>query len=142
MRKISNIPPSKQIHRITFRWPIVACFGFLASVSCYGGTLSRGDAEKLLSHMGYKNAKVVAIVQGTSVQGAQFFGSNTATVISLSVRDKGVQSGVDTFYYDEQVVWFYFEWREGGPLNGYKNYDHFRLWATDGYKKVTLDATE
>lgn len=85
--------------------------------------LAKDDAVRTLLAMGYDRVKVVAIVDG--VHQKKVASLSCATVIGLGRRDGCDQEIVQSFFYDRDLGWFYFETVEG----------RMRIWNRDGFQE-------
>lgn len=86
--------------------------------------LAKEDAQKTLIAMGWDRVQVVAIVDGVHQQGVASL--SCATAIGLGRRDGHEQNFVQSFFYDRDLGWFYYE-SDAGRL---------RLWNRDGYREI------
>ncbi len=85
--------------------------------------LEKDDAVRTLLAMGYDRVKVVAIVDG--VHQKKVASLLCTTVIGLGRRDGCDQEIVQSFFYDRDLGWFYFETVEG----------RMRIWNRDGFQE-------
>ena len=85
--------------------------------------LEKDDAVRTLLAMGYDRVKVVAIVDG--VHQRKVASMSCATVIGLGRRDGCDQEIVQSFFFDRDLGWFYFETVEG----------RMRIWNRDGFQE-------
>lgn len=86
--------------------------------------LAKADAVATLLAMGYERVKVVAIVDG--VHEKRVASLSCATVIGIARRDGCDHELVQSFFYDRDLGWFYYE-----TVNGL-----MRIWNRDGYREV------
>jgi hypothetical protein len=98
--------------------------------SVHAAELSKAGAAKLLTLMGDDHVVVAAVIKGL---GAPFGGfpvssDSVALVIAYSQRG-GVPKKVEqTFYYDSDLGWFYYEVDTDRRS--------VRLWTTSGYREM------
>jgi hypothetical protein len=107
---------------------------FLALTSCLLFSVSafaleptpfeKADAVRTLLSMGYDRVKVIAIVDG--VHQKRVATLSAATVIGLGQRDGRECEIVQSFFYDRDLGWFYYEFVD----------DQMRIWNRDGYREV------
>ena len=86
----------------------------------------KGDAQKTLVAMGYDRVQVVAVVDGVHQKGVASL--SCTTVIGLGRRDGCDREIVQSFFYDRDWGWFYFEAAD----------NCMRIWNRDGYHEVKL----
>jgi hypothetical protein len=87
--------------------------------------LEKDDAVRTLLSMGYDRVKVVAIVDG--VHQKKVASMSCATVVGLGRRNGCDEEIVQSFFYDRDLGWFYFETVEG----------RMRIWNRDGFQEFT-----
>ncbi len=115
---------------------VFATICILSPIIASGAELSKPDATKLLTLMGFNNLAVAAVINGVGAMelGASggmpgaFSSPNLATVIAygeLNGQGKEIRM---TFYYDKDISWFYFE------VAGQKK--AVKLWTLKGYTEV------
>ena len=112
---------------------VSATICILLPVIAFGAELSKSDATKLLIIMGYKNLAVAAVINGVGAMGIVAFSSpNVAMVIAYGevIGDRILEGKKirETFYYDKDIGWFYFEFAI--PKKA------VRLWTLKGYTEV------
>ncbi len=89
--------------------------------------LSKADAIKLLTSMGYNNIVVAGVVNGIGGLGMGAFSSpNVAIVIAYGEKEGTPTQIKETFFYDKDLGWFYSEIDTEGR--------RVRVWTTTGYK--------
>ncbi len=89
--------------------------------------LSKSDAETLLRFMGDENIVVAAVVNGLGTAGlGTVEGSNVATVIGYAERKGKAKEIKQSFMFDNDLGWFYYE------IDLKRK--RVRLWTADGYK--------
>ena len=86
--------------------------------------LDKSDAQRTLLAMGYDSVQVVAIVDGVHQKGVSSL--SCTTVIGLGRRDGKEQDIVQSFFYDRDLGWFYYE----------LDPSCMRIWNRDGYREV------
>lgn len=84
----------------------------------------KADAVRTLISMGYERVKVIAIVDGVHTK--KVASLSCATVIGLGQRDNRDEEIVQSFFYDRDLGWFYYE-----TVNGI-----MRIWNREGYREV------
>lgn len=93
--------------------------------------LSRADAVRLITLLGDKNVVVAAVVAGVGrdpTTSSTFGADNVSLVIAYGERDgKPVERRL-TFFYDNDLGWFY---SEIDLVNR-----RVRLWTVSGYKEL------
>ncbi len=88
--------------------------------------LEKVEAEKILLGMDYDRVVVVAVVKGIHQKGISSL--NCATVIGLGRRGGKDQEIVQSFFFDRDLGWFYFEMTDG----------KMRIWNQIGYSEAKL----
>ena len=89
-------------------------------------SLDKAEAEKILLAMDYDRVVVVAIVEGVHQKGISSL--NCATVIGLGRRNAKDVEIVQSFYFDRELGWFYYELVPG----------KMRIWNQVGYSEAKL----
>jgi hypothetical protein len=92
--------------------------------------LSKADALKIISSMGYQNVAIGGVIQGVgTLTLAAFSSSSVAMVVAYGEKDGQPQKIQETFFYDKDLGWFYYEIDTNGK--------RVRLWTVNGYSEVT-----
>jgi len=84
----------------------------------------KADAVRTLIAMGYERVKVVAIVDGVHTK--KVASLSCATVIGLGRRGGHDCEIVQSFFYDRDLGWFFYETLDG----------IMRIWNREGYREV------
>jgi hypothetical protein len=120
-----------QAHRLrtTMKTHLPRFLVFLLLAACFVSAaepepLEKADAAMILQAMDWERVQVVAIVNGVHQKGVGSLAC--ATVIGLGRRDGGDREIVQSFFYDRDLGWFFFETAQG----------KMRIWNRDGYREV------
>lgn len=86
--------------------------------------LKKADAKKILELMEWREVNMITVQQGINAKGnaAPIF----ATAVALGTRDSKHQQINQTFFYDEEFGWFYYELGEKSA----------RVWTKDRYFEI------
>ncbi|MFC1489145.1 hypothetical protein ACFL6B_04780 [Thermodesulfobacteriota bacterium] len=102
-------------------------FTLITCGTALAAELSKSDAEKLLRIMGDESVVVAAVVNGLGAAGlGAVGGTNVATVIGYAERKGKAKEVKQSFMFDNDLGWFYYE----VDLKRKR----VRLWTADGYK--------
>lgn len=88
--------------------------------------LTRSDAAKLLIHMDYSRVEIVAVVSGVHTKGVAAI--SCSTVIALARREGKDCEIVQSFFYDRELGWFYYEFENARA----------RIWTITGYRELKI----
>lgn len=88
--------------------------------------LEKAEAEKILLGMDYDRVAVVAIVEGVHQKGNTSL--NCAVVIGLGRRNAKDVEIAQSFFFDRELGWFYYELVPG----------KMRIWNQLGYSEAKL----
>lgn len=87
-------------------------------------SLEREDAKATLESMGWKEVTVVAVLQGVDDRGTA--APIYSTVMALATRDGHHQGLRQTFFFDKQYGWFFYELGEKKA----------RIWSKAGFQEI------
>ena len=103
---------------------ILLCFLSTSVFAIDPPALRKADAKKILEFMEWREVTVITVQQGINAKGcaAPIF----AHVVGLGKRDSNHQQISQTFFYDEEYGWFFYEMSDKSA----------RIWNKDGYREV------
>ena len=128
----THTPSAKMIFLPVLLWLAFSTVGYnTANASTH--EITKVEAAQILSHMGYENVKVGALIKGIGGVGAGAFSSeNMALIVAVGTRNRMSKEISVTIFYDADHGWFYYETVRDKLTRQYE----IRLWTKDGYKKV------
>ena len=115
-------------------WTFVLCLIVgISTAHAETPNLSKKEAAQILSFMGRKNVKVGAVIKGLGITGIATLSSDSVALVLAVGISKGKSQKTDyTFFYDEDLGWFYYESVRSDLTSQYE----IRIWTKDGFKRI------
>ncbi|MBS1257353.1 MAG: hypothetical protein MAG551_00395 [Candidatus Scalindua arabica] len=128
----THTPFARMVFILVILWFASLSVGF-RTANASTPEITKAEAAQILSHMGYENVKVGALIKGVGGVGAGAFSSeNMASIVAVGTRNRMSKEISVTIFYDADHGWFYYESVRDELTRQYE----VRIWTKDGYKKI------